>query len=186
MLTNEATNPMESERLFIIFNINEVHQLNPNATHVTNNYYGDDFVPNDVLQKPASFKATCNAQLSKDTILEYVMRLFPAHVCEKWRDKYRSLWESILSLPVVSRYIYDKGKQQNTTFNRNLVGNILHMIAESKILVTTNATRLSEILENDSNASIRAKLGEMPPAEIKRHIEGLIQSAVGEMKNPKR
>lgn len=114
------------------------------------------------------------------------MRLFPAHVCEKWRDKYRSLWESILSLPVVSRYIYNKGKQQNTTFNRNLVGNILHLIAESKILVTTNATRLSEVLENDSNASIRAKLGEMPPTEIKRHIEGLIQSAVSEAMNPKR
>lgn len=186
MLTKEATNPMESDRLLIIFNINEVHQLIPNATHVTNNYYGDEFVPNDVLQKPASYDATCNPQLSKESVLEYVMRLFPAHVCEKWRDKYRSLWESILSLPVVSRYIYNKGKQQNTTFNRNLVGNILHLIAESKILVTTNATRLSEVLENDSNASIRAKLGEMPPTEIKRHIEGLIQSAVSEAMNPKR
>ena len=176
MLIDETTKiAMESGRLLIVFHINEVHQLNPTATHVTNNYYGDEFVPNDVPQKPSSSNATCNPQLSKDSILEYVMRLHPSLVCEEWREKYRPLWESILGLPVVVKVIYDKGKQQNTTFNRNLVGNILHLMAEKKVLKTTNATRLSEALENDANASVRAKLGEMPPAGIKRYVERLIQ-----------
>ena len=39
---------MESGRPLTIFNIREVHQLNPNATHVTNHYYGDQFVPKEV------------------------------------------------------------------------------------------------------------------------------------------
>ena len=174
MLTNEATKiAVESGKLLIIFNINEVHQLNPNATHVTNNYYGEEFVPDDGLQKP-TFHATRNPQLSKDSVLEYVMRLYPSYVCKEWRDKYRPLWVDIIELPAVADKIFDKGKQQNTSFNRNLVGNILHLLAEKKILNTTNATRLSEALENDPNASIRAKLGEMPPPEIRRCIEGLI------------
>jgi hypothetical protein len=174
MLIDETTKiAMESGRLLIVFHINEVHQLNPNATHVTNNYYGEEFVPDDGLQK-TSFRATCNPQLSRDSILEYVMRLHPSHVCKEWRDKYRPLWVDIIEQPAVADKIFDKGKQQNTSFNRNLVGNILHLLAEKKILNTTNATRLSEALENDPNASIRAKLGEMPPPEIRRCIEGLI------------
>ena len=174
MLTNEATKiAVESGKLLIIFNINEVHQLNPNATHVTNNYYGEEFVPDDGLQKP-TFHATRNPQLSKDSVLEYVMRLHPSHVCKEWRDKYRPLWVDIIELPAVADKIFDKGKQQNTSFNRNLVGNILHLLAEKKILNTTNATRLSEALENDPNASVRAKLGEMPPVVIRRYIEELI------------
>ena len=174
MLTNEATKiAVESGKLLIIFNINEVHQLNPNATHVTNNYYGEEFVPDDGLQKP-TFHATRNPQLSKDSVLEYVMRLHPSHVCKEWRDKYRPLWVDIIELPAVADKIFDKGKQQNTSFNRNLVGNILHLLAEKKILNITNATRLSEALENDPNASVRAKLGEMPPPEIRRCIEDLI------------
>lgn len=174
MLIDETTKiAMESGRLLIVFHINEVHQLNPNATHVTNNYYGEEFVPDDGLQK-TSFHATCNPQLPRDSILEYVMRLHPSHVCKEWRDKYRPLWVDIIELPAVADKIYDKGKQQNTSFNRNLVGNILHLLAEKKVLNTTNATRLSEALENDPNASIRAKLGEMPPPEIRRCIEGLI------------
>ena len=174
MLIDEATKTaMESGRLLIVFHINEVHQLNPNATHVTNNYYGEEFVPDDGLQKP-TFHATRNPQLSKDSVLEYVMRLHPSHVSKEWRDKYRPLWVDIIELPAVADKIFDKGKQQNTSFNRNLVGNILHLLAEKKILNTTNATRLSEALENDPNASVRAKLGEMPPPEIRRCIEGLI------------
>ena len=123
---------------------------------------------------PAPENATRNPQLSQKSILDYVMRLHPSHVRQEWQDKYQALWEEILELSAVADKIFDKGKQQNTSFNRNLVGNILHLLAEKKILNTTNATRLSEALENDPNASVRAKLGEMPPPEIRRCIEGLI------------
>ena len=106
--------------------------------------------------------ATCNPQLCKETILQYVMKLHPLLVSKEWQDKYSSLWESILNLPEVANVVYDKGRQQNTTFNRNLVGNILHLLAERRVLATTNATRLAEALEGTSETSVRAKLGEMP------------------------
>ena len=168
---------MESGRPLTIFNIKEVHQLNPNATHITNNYYGDQFVPKDAPQKESSAteNATRNPQLDKKPILDYVMRLHPSQVREEWKDKYLALWESILELPAVSAIIYDKGKQKNTTFNRNLVGNILHLLAEKKVLAhTATATKIAEILEGDPDASVRAKLGEMPAKKIKDSIEELI------------
>lgn len=168
---------MESGRPLTIFNIKEVHQLNPNATHITNNYYGDQFVPKDAPQKESSApeNATRNPQLCKETILEYVMQLHPAYVRKEWQDKYLALWESILELPAVSAIIYEKGKQKNTTFNRNLVGNILHLLAEKKVLATTNATRLAKVLEGSANASVRGSLGVMPGKEIcKKVVEGVL------------
>ena len=115
--------------------------------------------------------ATRNPQLCKENILEYVMRLHPVYVRQEWQDKYKGLWKAILELPVVAEKIYDKGRQQNTTFNRNLVGNILHLLADKKVLTTNNATKLAIGLENDENASVRAKLGEMPPKEVKDAVE---------------
>ncbi len=102
------------------------------------------------------------------------MRLHPFHVREEWREKYRQLWEAILELPAVAEIIYDKGKQQGTTFNRNLVGNILHLMAERKVLSTGNATKLAIALEGTSDTSVRAKLGEMPPRPVKVAVEKLL------------
>ena len=115
--------------------------------------------------------ATCNPQPDKKSILDYVMQLHPLYVSKEWQDKYKGLWKAILELPVVAEKIYDKGRQQNTTFNRNLVGNILHLLADKKVLTTNNATKLAIGLEKDENASVRAKLGEMPPKEVKDAVE---------------
>ena len=169
---------MESGRPLTIFNIREVHQLNPNATHVTNHYYGDQFVPKEAQRNEPSAlvpeNATRNPQLSKKSILEYVMRLHPMHVRQEWREKYQALWEEILELPAVSATIYNKGKQQGTTFNRNLVANILHLMAERRVLTITNATKLAEMLEGDANASVRAQLGVMPPKDIESSVGKII------------
>ena len=167
---------MDSGRPLTIFHIGEVHQLNPNATQVVNHYYGDQFVPKDQARtpQPEPENATRNPQLSTKSILEYVMRLHPLHVREEWREKYKQLWEAILELPAVAEKIYDKGKQQNTTFNRNLVGNILHLMAERKVLATGNATKLAIALEGTSDTSVRAKLGEMPSRPVKVAVEKLL------------
>jgi hypothetical protein len=171
---------MESGRPLTIFNIREVHQLNPNATHVTNHYYGDQFVPKEVQRNEPSAlapeNATRNPQLSKKSILEYVMRLHPLHVREEWREKYQALWEEILELPAVSATIYNKGKQQGTTFNRNLVANILHLMAEKKVLTfTASAKNMAIVLEGDADASVRAQLGVMPPKEMEYAIMELVK-----------
>ena len=117
--------------------------------------------------------ATCNPQPDKKSIIDYVMKLHPVYVSKEWQDKYEWLWKQILELTAVAEKIYDKGRQQNTTFNRNLVGNILHLLADKKVLTTNNATKLAIGLEKDENASVRAKLGEMP--------EKKIMDAVGEL-----
>ena len=102
------------------------------------------------------------------------MKLHPVYVSKEWQDKYEGLWKQILELPAVAEKIYDKGRQQGTTFNRNLVANILHLMVEKKVLaLTANATKMAEVLEGDANASVRAKLGEMP--------EKKIMDAVGEL-----
>ena len=116
--------------------------------------------------------ATCNPQPDKKSILDYVMKLHPVYVRKEWQDKYEELWKQIMELPAVAEKIYDKGRQQGTTFNRNLVAGILHLMAERKVFVpTAHATKLAEVLEGDANASVRAKLGEMPPKEVKDAVE---------------
>ena len=118
--------------------------------------------------------ATRNPQL----IIDYVMRLYPSHVRQEWQEKYQTLWKSILELPPVACKVYDKGRQQGTTFNRNLVANILHLLAERRVLtINANPTEMAKLLEGDANASVRAKLGEMPEAEIKKMIEGKIKES---------
>ena len=171
---------MESGRPLTIFNIHEVHQLNPNATQITNHYYGDQFVPKDVVRQepsaPENENATRNPQPCKESVLEYVMKLHPVHVRPEWQDKYMELWESILELPEVADIIYNPGKQQGTTFNRNLVGNILHLLAEKKVLTfTANAKNMAIVLEGDAGSSVRAKLGIMPSKEIGSPIVELIE-----------
>ena len=118
--------------------------------------------------------ATCNPQPDKKSIIDYVMKLHPVYVSKEWQDKYEWLWKQILELTAVAEKIYDKGRQQNTTFNRNLVGNILHLLADKKVLTTNNATKLAIGLEKDANASVRAKLGEMPEKKIMDEVGELI------------
>ena len=119
--------------------------------------------------------ATCNPQPDKKSIIDYVMKLHPVYVSKEWQDKYEWLWKQILELTAVAEKIYDKGRQQGTTFNRNLVANILHLMAEKKVLaITANATKMAEVLEGDANASVRAKLGELPLRVIEQAVESLI------------
>jgi len=120
--------------------------------------------------------ATCNPQPDKKSIIDYVMKLHPVYVRKEWQDKYEWLWKQILELPAVADRIHDKGRQQGTTFNRNLVANILHLMAEKKVLtITANATKMAEVLEGDANASVRAKLGEMPSRAIEQAVGVLMK-----------
>jgi hypothetical protein len=125
---------------------------------------------------PVPENATRNPQLSQKSILDYVMRLHPSHVRQEWQDKYQALWEEILELSAVADKIYNPGRQQGTTFNRNLVANILHLMAEKKVLTfTASAKNMAIVLEGDADASVRAQLGVMPPKEIELSIMELVK-----------
>ena len=138
--------------------------------------------PNGTAQAASSSKnssaeetqpATRNPQL----IIDYVMRLHPSHVRQEWQEKYQALWKSILELPAVACKVYDKGRQQGTTFNRNLVANILHLLAERRVLtINANPTEMAKLLEGDANASVRAKLGEMPEKVIGLAVTELVDA----------
>ena len=180
--TNEnSIQPMEDQPAKPVY-IKEQH--NHNCQQFFGNVTGCVFaMPGAVVnQTPSGVEpkasapqnATCNPQPDKKSIIDYVMKLHPVYVSKEWQDKYEELWKQIMELPVVAEKIYDKGRQQNTTFNRNLVGNILHLLADKKVLTTSNATKLAIGLEKDENASVRAKLGEMPEKKIMDAIVELI------------
>ena len=142
---------------------------------IVNQYPNAVTTQNDAASKSSANDKTQPATRNPQLIIDYVMRLHPSHVRQEWQDKYQALWNDVLELPAVADKIYDKGRQQGTTFNRNLVGNILHLMADKKVLsITANATKMAEMLEGDTNASIRGKLGEMPPREIEKAVERLI------------
>ncbi len=115
---------------------------------------------------------------SPEAIIQYVMKLHPTCVSKKWKDHYQDLWEKVLEIPEVEAVIYNKGRQRDTTFNRNLVGNILCLMADEKVqvLCEDNATKLTLALENTAGASIRAQLGIMPERGIKTSITEIIET----------
>ena len=151
--------------------INHVDNFNPNATTVVNNYYGDK-------QKsvPAAEKVLQDAEREKrkDDILQYVARL-TQYVSKDWKNRYETLWKNILALPEVEAEVYEPGKQKGTTFNRNLIANIICMMVRAEVFTTDNATRLTIALEGATEHSVRNQLRESPQNEgIKEKITGLL------------
>ena len=151
---------------FCEYNINTVNTFAPQASTVTNttvnNYHGD--------RKPAQAtpsKAVEEALLvqRQQEILDYVGRL-KSYVSPAWKNRYESTWRSILALPEVAAQVYEPGKQKDTTFNRNLVANIIYIMYNGHdshgIIAESNATHLAEILEGDKDHSVRRQLGLAP------------------------
>ena len=65
-------------------------------------------------------------------IMEYVGRLKEI-VKDDYLSVYDEMWNMILSLESVKSKVYKKGRQKDTTFNRNLVANIIHLMKEHGI-----------------------------------------------------
>ena len=65
---------------------------------------------------------------------EYVNRLMPV-VAPDYKEDYSKIWLDILEEEAVSSVIYNRGKQQGTLFNRNLVAQISRMMALDGIIV---------------------------------------------------
>lgn len=151
--------------------IDHVDNFNPNATTVVNNYYGDK-------QKsvPAAEKVLQDAEREKRKadILQYVAKL-SQYVSKDWKNRYETLWKNILALPEVEAEVYEPGKQKGTTFNRNLIANIICMMVRTEVFTTNNATHLTIALEGDKEHSVRNQLREYPQNDdIREKINDLL------------
>ena len=142
--------------------IGYVENYVPNATTVINNHYGESG-----KAKPQTDKETSKADLlvRRGEIMQYVANLKP-FVAKEWKNRYEATWHAILDLPAVAAVIYEPGKQKDTSFNRNLVANIIYIMCGRRILIESNATKLTEALEGDKDHSVRAQLGKAPDNKV--------------------
>lgn len=149
----------------------------PNATTVINNHYGDSR-----KTKPTADKETSKADLlvRRGEIMQYVGNL-KQYVAKEWKNRYESIWHSILDIVEVAAVIFEPGKQKDTTFNRNLVANIIYMMYEVEevrvcIITETNATKLTESLEGNKDHPVRAQLRLFPEDKVIRSkVERLLK-----------
>ena len=151
--------------------IGTVQNYNPNATTVINNNYGEKPKP-----APATEKVLQDAEREqrKADIMGYVAKLKDC-VSKEWKNRYETIWKEILNLPEVDAEVYEPGKQQGTTFNRNLIANIIYIMCNKGVITETNATKLTVDLEGDKDHPVRAKLKESPASkEMKDKIWSLL------------
>lgn len=107
----------------------------------------------------------------KDAIMEYVGRLKPV-VKKEFQDQYDLIWDGILELSQVKAMIYKKGKQQDTSFNRNLLAKIIHQV-DYLYIPSTNTVQMASYLEPEKGIDhpVRQKLGEVPEKSIKNAVD---------------
>lgn len=116
---------------------------------------------------------------AKDAIMDYVKRLMPI-VREQYQGMYENMWLGILELKEVKLQVYNKGKQQDTTFNRNFVAQIIHQLGSRIYMPDANAVVMAEHLEpgKGKDHPVRQKLGEMPEKVVIKAVEELIKDKI--------
>lgn len=82
----------------------------------------------------------------EQAILDYVAQMAPL-ISDTWRDKHELLWRNILAQSCIKDTVYDRGSQKNTTFNRQLVTNIIHLLTAHKVYTTNNCAEQARHLE---------------------------------------
>lgn len=137
--------------------------------------YQEQHYHND--QKPVTPDA--NQKQGKEAIMDYLWRLKPV-VKEQYISVYAEIWDGILELQEVKMQIYQKGKQQDTTFNRNLLAQIIHQVGDRIYLPTANTVKMAEYLEPEKGIEhpVRQKLGESPEKPIKKAVDEYMKSKI--------
>ena len=153
--------------IFQEIHIGTVENYNPNATTVNNTYYinnvyGDGKKGKDVAQNqmPETDKVHRMAE-----IMQYVSKL-KCLVAQEYKTVYEKLWHRILEITEVSAVVCEPGKQQNTTFNRKLVANIMHVMIENNVFKDRNVTTIATTLETDKDHPVRGYLGMNPEDKV--------------------
>lgn len=116
----------------------------------------------------------------KQMIMEYVGRLKPM-VRKQYQQTYDQMWTDILDLKEVKLQVYNRGKQQDTSFNRNLVAQIMHMMG-NVVYTSDNTVLMANYLEPSKGKDhpVRQKLGEVPEKPIKKVVDEYIKQHITE------
>jgi len=120
-----------------------------------------------------------DVEAATQAAMEYVGRL-KEMVTPAWTDRYLDLFKQIFALPQVRVNIAIVGKQQGTTFNRNMVANVVQMMLQENdiFLSTANPSRMAEILENNKDHSVKAALGSVPQdKQLKDAVKTVIKES---------
>jgi hypothetical protein len=166
------------------FNIFNVRQINPVATTIINHYGADGELvkseTNAAQSEPKRPADTLEIHDLREQILRYVGRL-SSQVADVWKSRYEKLWQGILDLDVVAARVYDRGKQQKTNFNRNLVANIIYWLGNNvnsayRVYTDYNAALFTEKLEADKDHPVRAELRKDPPSEIVTRLSSFMET----------
>lgn len=121
---------------------------------------------NGLLPSQQSSPRPINPNPVREDILQYIDRL-RNYFTDSWKANYRKWWGEIIDHSTVVSEIYNKGQQKDTTFNRNLVGNIINYLGHRGMIKQWNASDLTIALENNKDHSIRtSSLSKEPPTYI--------------------
>lgn len=152
--------------------IGTVQNYNPNATTVINYNYGDK---PKAMSSPDNNMTDEEREHLKSEIMTYVSRI-KQYVANEWRNRYETTWRSVLDIPEVESLVFSPGKQKNTSFNRNLVANIIYIMCNAGFYSETNATTLTIALEDDKEHSVRGQLAKEPADRLLvKHVKALLQ-----------
>lgn len=152
--------------------IGTVQNYNPNATTVINYNYGDK---PKAMSSPDNNMTDEEREHLKSEIMTYVSRI-KQYVANEWRNRYETTWRSVLDIPEVESLVFSPGKQKNTSFNHNLVANIIYIMCNAGFYSETNATTLTIALEDDKEHSVRGQLAKEPADRLLvKHVKALLQ-----------
>ena len=132
-------------------------------------------------EKPAKHadKDECDVEAATSAAMEYVGRL-KEMVAPAWASRYMDLFKQIFALPQVRVNIAVVGKQQGTSFNRNMVANVVQMMLQEQdiFLPTANPSRMAEKLEHNKDHSVKAALGAVPQdKQLKEAVKAKIKES---------
>lgn len=160
------------------FNFNgPVHQMNTGSTVNNNYYYGADGELLGETTSKSQDDGTLDKAHIREEIIEYVGRIYKFYT-PQWQLHYIELWNDILDMPVVDLNVYRIGKQQDTHFNRNLVGNIMGYLDRYNIYTDgiVPAQFARELAKDGKGKSVRDAMSEKPDPEICDAIKQLMAS----------
>lgn len=182
----ESDSNERSKNIFQQFNIGSVGQINNSVGTVTNYYGVSGEAVSPMKKQEKTEQKSPMEQRDIPPIREQIMLFVSCLHTEKfvnpeWISCYMDLWDKILDIPEVKVAVYNPGKQRGTTYNRNLVGNIIHYLGnqdkkEWQVYKDFNATRYTEKLGLDPTHSVRGVLGNQPPVEIKKSLDRFMEN----------